>query len=312
MANIARSLGVLATMTVALLPVGQARAADRTWVSAVAGDDANTCTRTAPCQTLKGALANTVAGGEINILDSGGYGAVTIAQSVSIIAPPGVEAGILSDVVGITITAGANDVVTLSGLDIQGKGTGIEFKSGGALLVEKCTIRHLRQGNGTGIWFEPNGAARLYVHDTDVSDNGTGISISPLGAGSATVMLSRVLAENNGTGLFPDTRVSTGSGINMTVQDSVLAGNGHGIWASTNASKVAQGALGSGPVQVTIDRSAIAGNTTGIRADGFYAMVTVSNSTISGNTTAVDPNAKVQLQPSNTRDHNGDDPKDQL
>ncbi|HEX4557176.1 MAG TPA: right-handed parallel beta-helix repeat-containing protein [Xanthobacteraceae bacterium] len=312
MNKIARSLRILATTSVCLLAIAQAQAADRTWVSAIAGDDSNPCTRTTPCQTLKVALANTAPGGEINILDSGGYGAVTISQSVSIIAPPGVEAGILADPTGIIITAGPNDVVTLSGLDIQGKGIGIEFKSGGALFVDKCAIRHFRGGTGYGIWFEPSGGAKLYVQDTAVSDNNTGISIDPQGTGSAIVMLTRVHVENNGIGIDPDTRTSTGAGISMTVRDSVLAGNGHGVWAFTSASKVPPGTLGSGPVHVTIDHSAIASNTTGIKADGFNSMVTVSNSTFAGNAKAVDLNSKVQLYPTNTRDNNGDDPKDQL
>jgi hypothetical protein len=312
MNKIARSLGILATTSVSLLAVAQALAADRTWVSAVAGDDQNPCTRTTPCLTLKGALTNTAPGGEINILDSGGYGGVTITQSVSIIAPPGVEAGILADPAGIIIAAGPADVVTLSGLDIQGKGVGIEFKSGGALFVEKCAIRHFQSGSGTGIWFEPAGAAKLYVQDTVVSDNNIGISISPQGTGSALVMLTRVQAENNGIGIDPDTRISTGPGINMVVRDSVLAGNDSGVWAFTNASRVPVGTPGSGPVHVMIDHSAIAGNTTGIKADGFNSMVTVSNSTITTNATAMGANAKVQLHPNNTRANNGDDPKEQL
>jgi hypothetical protein len=312
MNKIARSFQILATTSVGLLAVPQALAADRTWVSAIAGDDSNPCTRTTPCQTLKGALANTSPGGEINILDSGGYGGVTISQSVSIIAPPGVEAGILSDLTGIIITAGPNDVVTLSGLDIQGKGVGIEFKSGGALFVDKCAIRHFHSGTGYGIWFEPTGAAKLYVQDTAVSDNNAGINIDPQGTGSAIVMLARVQVENNGIGIGPDTRTSTGPGINMTVRDSVLAGNGHGVWAFTSASKVPVGTLGSGPVHVTIDHSAIAANTTGIKTDGLYSMVTVSNSTFTGNANAVGLNSKVQLHTNNTRDNNGDDSTDQL
>jgi hypothetical protein len=97
--------------------------ATRTWVSGV-GDDVDPCSRTAPRKTLAGAISKTAAMGEINCLDSGGFGAVTITKSISIICE-GVEAGVL---VGgnkdITVSAGANDIVILRGLEMQGAGGG--------------------------------------------------------------------------------------------------------------------------------------------------------------------------------------------
>src|SRR6266576_2121330 len=57
--------------------------ATRTWVSGV-GDDANPCSRTAPCKTFAGAISKTAAGGEISVLDPGGFGAVTITKSITI------------------------------------------------------------------------------------------------------------------------------------------------------------------------------------------------------------------------------------
>src|SRR5437870_9414134 len=90
--------------------------ATRTWVSGV-GDDVNPCSRTAPCKTFAGAISKTAAGGEINVLDPGGFGAVTITKAITILAV-GVPAGVLvSGTHGIIINAGANDVVTLQGLD---------------------------------------------------------------------------------------------------------------------------------------------------------------------------------------------------
>src|SRR5262245_14867135 len=96
--------------------------ATRTWVSGV-GDDANPCSRTAPCKTFAGAISKTAAGGEINALDPAGFGAVTITKSITISAT-GVEAGVLvSGTNGIIINAGTNDRVVLDGLDIEGLGT---------------------------------------------------------------------------------------------------------------------------------------------------------------------------------------------
>src|ERR1700742_1182796 len=84
--------------------------ATRTWVSGV-GDDANPCSRTAPCKTFAGAISKTAASGEINVLDPGGFGGVTITKSITIRADH-VEAGVLvSGTNGIIINAGANDRV---------------------------------------------------------------------------------------------------------------------------------------------------------------------------------------------------------
>src|SRR5207245_7143697 len=106
--------------------------AQRTFVSAATGNDANPCTRTAPCRNFAAAIAQTSPGGEVIVLDSGGYGTFTIAQAISIIAPPGVYAGIsVFAGTGITISAGASDVVTLRGLTLTGLGgfAGIDFNS---------------------------------------------------------------------------------------------------------------------------------------------------------------------------------------
>src|SRR5882724_11080869 len=66
--------------------------ATRTWVSGV-GDDANPCSRTAPCKTFAGAISKTAGGGEINVLDPGGFGGVTITKSITISST--FEAGVL-------------------------------------------------------------------------------------------------------------------------------------------------------------------------------------------------------------------------
>src|SRR5690349_24119023 len=134
-------LGAILALT-AMGPTAQAQAT-RTWVSGV-GDDANPCSRTAPCKTFAGAISKTAPGGEINVLDPGGFGAVTITKAISI-SSEGFEAGVLvSGTNGIVVQAGAADVVILRGLDFEGLGTGLSgivFNSGAALHVERCTIR---------------------------------------------------------------------------------------------------------------------------------------------------------------------------
>jgi hypothetical protein len=95
----------------------------RSWVSGI-GDDSNPCARTAPCKTFAGAISKTTAGGEINCLDPGGFGPLTITHSI-IIACEGVSASVLAaGTDGITVNVASSDVVYLSGLDIEGIGTG--------------------------------------------------------------------------------------------------------------------------------------------------------------------------------------------
>src|SRR3954464_11457232 len=111
----ALTLTAAALLAAAVLPSAASAQATRTWVSGV-GDDANPCSRTAPCKTLAGAISKTAAGGEINCLDPGGCGGVTITKAITI-ACEGVTAGVLvSGTPAITVSAGATDQVTLRGL----------------------------------------------------------------------------------------------------------------------------------------------------------------------------------------------------
>src|ERR1041385_8688857 len=110
--------------------------ATRTWVSGV-GDDANPCSRTAPCKTFAGAISKTAAGGEISVMDAGGYGSVTITKAITINGE-GTQASILAGGgVGITVAAGAADQVILRNLMINGAGggtSGIVINSGHATV----------------------------------------------------------------------------------------------------------------------------------------------------------------------------------
>src|SRR3712207_230717 len=111
--------------------------ATRTWVSGV-GDDVNPCSRTAPCKTFAGAISKTAAGGEINCLDPGGFGAVSIIKSITISCPY-TEGGALAGGNGITVNLpAATDVVYIRGLDIFGvspPSNGIRFIGQGTLHV---------------------------------------------------------------------------------------------------------------------------------------------------------------------------------
>jgi hypothetical protein len=140
-------LSLFGLLAIVSLPTSSAHAqATRTWVSGV-GDDANPCSRTAPCKTFAGAISKTAAGGEIDCLDPGGFGAVTIVKSITIDCgtfPGGILAAGTN---GVNVNAGVNDKVVLRNLVIQGTiGTtpgvnGIRFLAGKELELDRVVIQ---------------------------------------------------------------------------------------------------------------------------------------------------------------------------
>ncbi len=154
---------VLLTATLLLLSASVASAqASRTWVSGV-GDDANPCSRTAPCKTFAGAISKTAAGGEISVLDPGGYGAVTITKSITINGT-GTLAGILAaGTNGIIINALSSDTVVIKNISIVGFGTGlngIRVLNAGAVHVEGVEISGFSQ---RGIAVETTSATSVFI-----------------------------------------------------------------------------------------------------------------------------------------------------
>lgn len=285
----------------------------RTWVSGV-GSDANPCSRTAPCQTFAGAILQTVAGGEINCLDSGGFGIVTITISVSIQCD-NAEGGVLgtSGNNGITVNAGPSDIVFLSGLDLQGLGTGlngISFTGGKALHVSNTTIRGFATN---GINFAPaNASASLVVQDSIVADNpngatGGGILIKPAGGLTANVSLTNVHMDRNRFGL----RAEDGSKVTV-FKSSALSNANHGILAVSSSvateinvvNSVASNNLGgvgfgtSGALAtIRITNSASLNNGTGIgNATGTVAGTTPDTNIVAGNGIDGTVNVNVQQQ----------------
>src|SRR5262245_1341363 len=136
--------------------------ASRTWVSGV-GDDANPCSRTAPCKTFAGAISKTATGGEINALDPAGYGAVTITKAITIDGGGTLASILCSGTNGIVINAPASAVVTIRNVAINGIGSGlngIRILSSGVVNIERCEIFGF---TGAGIDAEPTAASVLFV-----------------------------------------------------------------------------------------------------------------------------------------------------
>src|SRR5713226_4667810 len=109
----------IAIFTLAFVSIAQGQAT-RTWVSGV-GDDANPCSRTAPCKTFAGAISKTAAGGEIDALDPGGFGALTIVKAITLDGGGGQVASVLvAGTNGIVVAAQPNDVVIIRNLRLDG------------------------------------------------------------------------------------------------------------------------------------------------------------------------------------------------
>jgi hypothetical protein len=221
-------------LAISLLSSAAQAQATRTWVSGV-GDDANPCSRTAPCKTFAGAISKTAPGGEIDALDPGGFGAVTITKGITIDGGGGQVASILvSGTNGIVVNAGAADVVTLrnlriNGIQVSGTGgvNGVSYLGGGALHIENCYIFGFTQD---GIHVATSAAnADLFVNDTFLTNNKNGIQVAPT-AGNVRSMLVHVWAQDNlGTGFL----LNTGAGLTGTViDDSSALVNGTGVGIS--------------------------------------------------------------------------------
>src|SRR5579859_4818517 len=221
MRKIALAFAVLGTtLTTALFTAPAHAQASRTWVSGV-GDDANPCSRTAPCKTFAGAISKTAAGGEIDALDPGGYGALTITKAITIDGGGGQVASVLvSGTNGIVVQAGPSDVVILRNLRFNGIGTGINgirWLAGKALTVENCDIFGFTT-NGIDIAKADGGKA--FVHNTVVQNvGGAGISVVN-SAINVSVDIDDSRFDLGGTfGVF------AGSFSRITVTNSVVSGN---------------------------------------------------------------------------------------
>jgi hypothetical protein len=285
-----RCLAVAALAMAATFAQAQAT---RTWVSGT-GDDANPCSRTAPCKTIPGAISKTAAHGEIDALDPGGYGTVTITKSITIDGGTGAGwASILnSGVPGVTINAGTTDVVTLRNLSINGAGTGtngIRILSAGSVYVENCQIfgNVGTDPSGNGIIDTRTNPGGLTVLNTVIRNNGAnGVSVNAAGV---DVTLRNVSLTGNGSAGM---QVTAGW---ATMTNSVAADNaGYGVNVNTAATLAFIGDsilsdnhigfnIGPSPAVARLNNVVITNNDIGIQKLGG-SLFTFSNNKIDGNT----------------------------
>lgn len=269
-------LNVLAVLifTCAFASVAQAQAS-RTWVSGV-GDDANPCSRTAPCKTWAGAISKTAPCGEIDALDPGGFGAVTITKSITLDGT-GTFASILASLTtGVIINATATDVITLRGISINGFCNGIRginILQAKAVNIEDCVIFRFA---GDGITSTDNNGLKLHVRNTVIRDNtGDGMNVLAAAATPARVTLDNVRLSGNANGIHAR------SGVTVTATESVFAGN-------TAAGVFADNTVAASFAVIRVQRSQVSGNATGVLAGGgggvAASVVEISQNLINFNT----------------------------
>jgi hypothetical protein len=225
---------------VCLYATPAAAQATRTWVSGV-GDDANPCSRTAPCKTFAGAISKTAAGGEINVLDPGGFGGVTITKSISIISK--FEAGVLvSGTNAIIVNVGVNDSVVLDGLDIEGLGTGLNgvtIVGGGKTMIRNCTIHHFSQAGVNLVGTN----ARVFLMDSNLLRNNIGVNITTPGAVNFAAVQGTVIdlstasatQVTGGSTLQLSTTTLSGSPASITNSGGIVISYGNNIIRNSGA-----------------------------------------------------------------------------
>ena len=260
-------------MVVALMllasPLSASAQASRTWVSGV-GDDANPCSRTAPCKTFAGAISKTAANGEINCIDSGGFGGVTIVKSI-VIDCKGTLAGVLNAGANGVIVNSASAQVILRNLSIDGFGTGltgIRVLAAASVHVEDVIIRGQ---SAHGIEFAPSGNSQLTVVRSTVRESAQhGVLVAPTGGAVARVSVSESVLSGNGL-----TGIRVNDGGNAALTDTVLSGNAtHGATAAS----------AGGAVRIALERVLSAQNGNGgVLASGANAVVYLSHTFLTGN-----------------------------
>ena len=283
----------IATLTFVFASIAQAQAT-RTWVSGV-GDDANPCSRIAPCKTWAGAISKTAPGGEIDALDPGGFGAVTITKSITLEGGEGQTAGVLvSGTNGIVVQAATSDVVTLRDLDINGIAgqglNGVQILQAKAVHIDHCQIygfslNAINDNRTTSGTF----ANQLFVNDTFIRANSGGIAVSGSSTKATEAFIEHCrIQDNGGFGSSSGFGVSGSNGNVVNVLFCNVSRNtGEGVKIDTNAGAVVigctlnsnlTGALDNG-VQFILADNTIINNGTGVSG----SVITYGTNRVRGN-----------------------------
>ncbi len=273
--------------------------ATRTWVSGV-GDDVNPCSRTAPCKTWAGAISKTAAGGEIDALDPGGFGAVTTTKSIILDGTTGAGFGsiLASAVNGVNVNDSATGTpntiaVRIRNMSINGAGTtlglnGVNFISGSTVHVENCVIRNF---SGAGIRVATNTAARLVVTDTIISDiGGQGIEFAGTNAANDAGVIDNVKITRTGVGVRISNRAS------VAISNSVISLNN--ATASSTGIQTSTAVAGGGIID--LENCQVNFNSVGVQPNAGNT-IRLSNVHMTGNGNALNFNGGTIVSYQNNR-----------
>lgn len=259
----------ITVFSLAISSVAQAQAT-RTWVSGV-GDDANPCSRTAPCKTFAGAISKTATCGEISVLDPGGFGAVTITKAITINGD-GTLAGILASLTnGIIVNAGSTSDVIIRGISIDGACNGVDgirFLAGRHLRVENCTIYNFSDDGIDVVYNLAGGVGQLTIENTSITNIGDVAVRVAVTTGAVTAQLDNVRINRASIGFD----MGTGS---ATIANSAIS-------HVTNQAVVAES-----PATINASFCTLTNNGTGISAFNSGATIRFNNCNIFNNTTGV-------------------------
>jgi hypothetical protein len=286
-------VAVVSAIFLTLLAVPASAQATRTWVSGV-GDDANPCSRTAPCKTWAGAISKTAPGGEIDNLDSGGFGALTITKSITIDGGGGsVASTLVAGTNGFNINAASTDVVIIKNMRFAGlvNGnstasaglTGIQLTTAGTVIIENCDINGFANNGIAVVPTTPMkvSISKVHIQNSAFSTGNAGILVKPNGA-NASVTIANSYIENTLNGIFADGSGGTGI-VNVNVTNSVItssANNGVTIsgqantYTATVVNSMINYSIGTGAVvagsasSLTLGGDTITNNVTGASQAG--------------------------------------------
>jgi hypothetical protein len=298
MIRLIRPLGVLAAILAPLALAAPASAQpQRTWVSGT-GSDSAACSRTQPCQTFAAAFNAVAVHGEINCIDGGGFGTLTITKSVTIDCHDVFASINASSGTGITINFDAfsdpRKTVRLRNLNINGVDSGnygiqIIGSNGGRVLIEDCLVDGFYGSPGRGISDQRTGGGNLVVTNTTVRNVAASgiVAITNTGTPALHVLLQKVKVHNAGS-----SGVAMINTARATVTDSLFEGNTNGIECSGNGCKI------------MINNSTISSNNTGILTSSG-ALIALNASVLSDNATANSGSGALLTHTTNVVDFNG-------
>ena len=281
-----RILAAIAAVTAtALLFAAPASAqATRTWVSGV-GDDANPCSRTAPCKTFAGAISKTAPAGEINCLDPGGFGALTITKSITISCETGTAGVLVAGTNGFVVAAAPTDVIVIKGLDFEGLGPsgnsldGIKILTAASVVIEHCIIDGFGSTNGTdgnAVFINNGSNTDVTIDDSLFANNANGgVWIKPTSSANAQVTINNTRIADNKFGVVADGTATSGR-VNGVVRDTTIDGSSqNGVTASETS---------AANDTLVLDHVSVRGSgNNALSASGSTAGLLVGNTTIYGN-----------------------------